>query len=226
MGKVENMEDIVIIGAGGFGREVQWLIERINESEKEKTGRGKFNIKGYIDDGVKAGTVVDGYEVLGTIEYLKSYGEPLSVACAIGNSKTRKKVINKIKDNKNLKFPNLIDPSVKKSGRIEMGVGNIICADCILTVDIVVSDFCILNLDCTVGHDAELEAYVTLYPSVNISGAVSIGRCTEIGTGSSIIQGISVGDGVIIGAGSVVIRDCPDECTAVGVPCKPVKFHE
>lgn len=45
MGKVENMEDIVIIGAGGFGREVQWLIERINESEKEKTGRKRCGLQ-------------------------------------------------------------------------------------------------------------------------------------------------------------------------------------
>lgn len=219
------MEDIVIIGAGGFGREVQWLIERINEREEEKTGERKFNIKGYIDDGVKTGTIVDGYKVIGTVDYLREYGSVLSVVCAIGNSKIRKRVINKIRDKQNLVFPNLIDPSVKRSGRIEMGEGNIICADCILTVDISISDFCILNLDCTVGHDARLGSYVTLYPSVNVSGAVSIGRCTEIGTGSSIIQGISVGDAVIIGAGSVVIRDCPDECTAVGVPCKPVKFH-
>lgn len=219
------MEDIVIIGAGGFGREVQWLIERINEKEEEKSGSKKFNFKGYIDDGVKAGTIVDGYEVIGTVEYLREYEGELSVVCAIGNSKIRERVINKIKDKHNLVFPNLIDPSVKKSGRIKMGEGNIICADCILTVDIVISDFCIINLDCTVGHDAGLEAYVTLYPSVNVSGAVSLGRCTEVGTGSSIIQGISVGNGVIIGAGSVVIRDCPDECTAVGIPCKPVKFH-
>lgn len=215
------MQDIVIIGAGGFGREVQWLIERINDNSEEK----KWNIKGYIDDGLEKGTLVDGYEVIGNVDLLKTWTEPLAAACAIGNSKTRGRVMEKITDNKFLSFPNLIDPSVKKSQRIEMGCGNIICADCILTVDIIIQDFCIINLDCTIGHDARLNSFVTLYPSVNISGCVTVGKHTELGTGTNIIQGISIGTGVIIGAGSVVIKDCPDECTAVGSPCKPIKFH-
>ena len=58
------MKNIVIIGAGGFGREVQWLLERMNEKEKQ------WNLLGYIDDGVAVGTIVDGLPVLGNITYL------------------------------------------------------------------------------------------------------------------------------------------------------------
>ena len=183
------MKNIVIIGAGGFGREVQWLLERMNEKEKQ------WNLLGYIDDGV-------------------------------GSSKTRKKIIDKIIDNENLEFPNVIDPSVQMSERICMGKGNIICAGNIMTVDIEIGDFNIINLDCTVGHDAVLHSYVTVYPSVNISGCVEAGDETELGTGSHIIQGIHIGEKTIIGAGSVVIRDMPSNCTAVGNPAKPIKFHE
>ena len=53
------MKNIVIIGAGGFGREVQWLLERMNEKEKQ------WNLLGYIDDGVAVGTIVDGASLCG-----------------------------------------------------------------------------------------------------------------------------------------------------------------
>lgn len=216
------MKDIVIIGAGGFGREVQWLIERINE-ENPKANR--WNIRGYIDDGKEVGTEINGYRVLGGIDYLKNTKTKLSVVCAIGASKTRKKVIKKISDYQNLEFPNLIDPSVIFSNYVQCGKGNIICAGSILTVNINIADFCIINLDCTLGHDDVLESYVTIYPSVNVSGCVCVGECSELGTGTQIIQGKNIGKGTIIGAGAVVVKDMPDECTAVGSPCKPIKFH-
>lgn len=212
------MRDIVIVGAGGFGREVQWLLERMNTCEKT------WNLRGYIDDGVAAGIMIDGLPVLGDVEYLKQIEEPLAVVCAVGASKTRKKIIERIIDNKNLDFPNVIDPSVQRSERICMGKGNIICAGNLLTVDITLGDFNIINLDCTVGHDAVLHSYVTVYPSVNISGCVEVGDETELGTGSHIIQGRRIGRNTVVGAGAVVIRDIPSDCTAVGNPAKPIKF--
>lgn len=88
------------------------------------------------------------------------------------------------------------------------------------------SVFAIINLDTTVGHDAILDSFVTVYPGCNISGNVHIGQLCEIGTGTQVIQGLSIGDSTVVGADSVVIRDLPANCTAVGVPAKPVKFHE
>ncbi len=216
------MKDIVIIGAGGFGREVQWLIERINDSSRKDN---RWNILGYIDDNVEAGTDINGYRVLGGMEYLLSTSTPLAVTCAIGASKIREKAISKIRAQQNLYFPNLIDPSVLKSDLIEIGEGNIICAGTIMTVNIRIADFCIVNLDCTIGHDDVLDSFVTIYPSVNVSGCVHVGMCSELGTGTQIIQGKNIGSGTIIGAGAVVVKNMPDECTAVGSPCKPIKFH-
>ena len=79
------MKNIVIIGAGGFGREVQWLLERMNEKEEQ------WNLLGYIDDGVAVGTIVDGLPVLGNITYLIETKEPLAVVCAVGSSKPEKR---------------------------------------------------------------------------------------------------------------------------------------
>lgn len=219
------MQNIVIIGAGGFGLEVQWLIERINETHYSKTGEQLWNILGYIDDGVEIGTAVHGYSILGRVDDLIGYSSPVAVTCAIAAAKTRKKVIDNIKENKNLSFPNLIDPCAQISNRIDWGKGNIVCAGSVITVDVKIPDFCIINLNSTIGHQVVFESFVTVYPSVNVSGCVTVGECSELGTGMQIIQGKTIGKGTVIGAGAVVVKDIPDECTAVGSPCKPIKFH-
>ena len=212
------MKQIVIIGAGGFGREVQWLIERINEQNMT------WEIKGYIDDGVEIGTQINGYTVLGGVQTLLNRKEKISVVCAIGSAKTRKRIIDKLSSDDNLEFPNLIDPNVQMSRYVNLGKGNIICAGNILTTNITVKDFTILNCGCTIGHDAVINSFVTVYPSVNISGCVIIGENVEVGTGTQIIQGKNICANAIVGAGSVVVKDIENEGTYVGVPAKPIKY--
>lgn len=213
------MNDIVIIGAGGLGREVQWLIERINEHDK------KWNIVGYIDDGIEIGTVIDGYSVLGGVNYLLKSDKKWNVVCAIGNATIREEIIHKLSVNHNLVYPNLIDPSVIISNRVKIGEGNIICPGVVISVDLKIGNFNLIDWNCTVGHDVVMDSYITLFPNVNVSGSVEIGRCVEIGTGTQIIQGKKIGKNTIIGAGSVVVRDVSDDVVAVGVPVKMIKSN-
>lgn len=217
------MNQLLIVGASGFGREVAWLVDRINQYEISP----KWEILGFIDDNIKIhGEVVNGYSVLGGITILEKYPDAYAV-CAIGSSKARRHVIETIKNRYSfVKFATLIDPSVIKSDRVLIGEGTIICAHSILTVNIEIGQHVIINLHCTVGHDAILHDYVTIYPNVNISGAAKIGINSEIGTGSQVIQGITIGEHSIIGAGAVVIRDVPHSCTAVGCPAKLIKTFE
>lgn len=213
------MKDLYIIGAGGFGREVAWLVERINEVEPT------WNIKGFIDDNKAIwNTKEDDYFVLGGCEYLMSLQDVYAV-CAVGNAAIRKHIIEKFKDS-GVRFATLIDPSVIISNRVNIGEGTIICAGTIITVDVSMGRHVIVNLDCTIGHDTVVSDFVTIYPSVNLSGNVAVGECVELGTGMQIIQGKSVGKGTVIGAGSVIVRDIPENCTAVGSPAKPIKFFE
>ena len=210
------MKDLYIIGAGGFGREVAWLIERINEV------RPTWNLKGFIDDNeCMWGSEEGGYKVLGGCDYLISLGNVYAV-CAIATAKVRQIVIDKFADSE-VKFATVIDPSVRISNKVEIGEGTIICAGTTVTVDIKIGNHVIINLDCTIGHDAVIEDYVTIYPSVNVSGNVLIGRCSELGTGMQIIQGKKVADNTIIGAGAVVVKDCAESGIYVGSPAKKIK---
>ena len=213
---MSTLRDLYIIGAGGFGREVAWLVERINEVNPT------WNLKGFIDDNESLWGSVEGeYPVLGGCEYLKSLGDVYAV-CAVGSAKVRKIIIGRIKES-NVKFATLIDPSVLVSKRVEIGEGSIICAGTIITVDIRIGNHVIINLDCTIGHDVDIEDFVTIYPSVNVSGNVLIGQCTELGTGTQIIQGKTITANSIVGAGAVVVKNIEGPGTYVGSPAKKIK---
>jgi sugar O-acyltransferase (sialic acid O-acetyltransferase NeuD family) len=212
------MKDIVIIGAGGFGREVAWLIEDINKVNND------WNIIGFVDDNKYIqGTEINGYKVVGDIDWLKK--QELFVVNAIGDSIIKKKVMEKLDGSKN-KYPVLIHPSVICSDSVSFGEGSIICAGNIITVNIEIGKHVIINLDCTIGHDAIIGDYSTILPSVNISGFVKTEECVSFGTGSAVIQGVNIGRNTVVGAGAVVVKDLPANCTAVGSPAKPIKFHE
>lgn len=210
------MKDLYIIGAGGFGREVAWLVERINDVSFE------WSLKGFIDDDESIwGSKEDGYPVLGGCEYLKKIGDVYAV-CAVGSAKVRKKIINKLADSQ-VRYATLVDPSVIMSKRIRVGEGSIICAGTIITVDVIIGKHVIVNLDCTLGHDDIINDFVTMYPSVNVSGNVEIGECSELGTGAQIIQGKKIVPNTIIGAGAVVVKDIEEKGTYVGSPVRKIR---
>lgn len=212
------MKKLYIIGAGGFGREVAWLVERMNNQNQT------WDLQGFVDDNESIhGTLEDEYKVLGGCDLLEKIQEDVWCVCAVGSAKIRKKIIDKVSNFKNVHFATLIDPSVLCSKRIKIGEGSILCAGTILTVDITIGNHVIINLDCTVGHDVKMSDYITLYPSVNVSGNTTIGKFVELGTGAQIIQGKTIIDNTIIGAGAVVVKDINESGTYVGSPAKRIK---
>lgn len=212
------MKNIAIFGCGGFGREVATLIEEINRHKKT------YNIIGFFDDAVSANTIINGYPILGGINELNKWKGKLSLAIAIGTPTIKVDILSKI-INTNIDFPALIHPSViiGNSNYVTIGRGCIICAYSVITVNVQISDFVILNLGCTVGHDTIIGAYSAFMPSVNISGEVNIKEGVYVGTGAKIINQITIGEKTIIGAGAVVAKNLPSNCTAVGVPARVIK---
>ena len=215
------MKNIVIIGAGGFAREIQWLIKDINEQKQE------WNLLGFIDENINnKGLELNNDKVLGTFKdiSINNY-EDLYYVCAVGDPKTKKELVKKA-EKLGLKAGILIHPSVIMSNFVEIGEGSIICAGSILTVNIKIGNHVIINIDSTIGHDAIINDFSTILPSVNISGNTVIEECVSMGTGSSIIQGLSIGKYSTIGAGAVVIKNIPLGSTAVGMPAKVIKVDD
>nr|WP_325212018.1 acetyltransferase [uncultured Oscillibacter sp.] len=207
------MEDIVILGAGGFAKEALWILERNNESRKD------WNILGFVDQMKTEQEPVKGYGVIGDDEWLLRYPHPINVVCGFGSPALRRKVVQKYKDEAyNVTFPTLISNGANVSRHALLQEGCVICSGTMAAPNVKLGSFVILNLNCTVGHDTVIQEFSVVNPGANISGNVVIGNDSEIGTGSCIIQGKRLGPGTIVGAGSVIIRDVPGHCTVVGNP--------
>lgn len=213
------MEKIAIAGSGGFAREILTLIDDINQRQPT------YEVVGFVDNDTSK--TIHGYPVIGDDDYVNQIKEPLSVVIAVGEPHLKKKIRNKY-TNPLVKFPSLIHPSVLIGSKdtVCVGEGCVICAGCILTTDIKIKDFVTLNLMCTVGHDTEIDNYCSFMPSVNISGEVKVDEGVYVGTGAKIINQLEIGNNTIIGAGAVVAKSLPADCTAVGVPAKPIKFNK
>ncbi|MEA4883834.1 MAG: acetyltransferase [Clostridia bacterium] len=209
------MKRIAIVGAGGFGREVAWLIEEINVASPE------WSLLGFLDDGA-TGTTVEGQPVLGPIDHVGELDQDVYVACAIGDPRLRKRLVDKLQQF-HRRFATLIHPSVRKSQHVAIGEGSIICAGTILTTNISIGKHCLLNLDCKVGHDSILGDFTSCMPAVNIAGDVIIEEGCYFGLNACVINRKRVGGWSVIGAGAAVVKDIPARTVAVGVPATPIK---
>ncbi len=207
---------IAIYGAGGFGKEVACLIERINKNE------GDWQMIGFFDDTKPAGTAVSRYgKVLGGIEALEQVDEPLAVAFAINENKTVRRIRESI-SNENISFPNLIDPSVfiVDAESLEMGTGNIIQNDCMISCDVKIGDFNLINDHVIIGHDNVIGDYNGIMPGAHLSGGVTIGNNNLLGVASVVLQSMEIGNGITLGANSVLMTQPKDESTYLGVPAR------
>ena len=215
-----TMKKIIIIGAGGFGREVKMLIDQINNSKPQ------YEFVGYYDDGIQKGTFINGFPVLGSVLDVNLINEKTYVALGLGNPVYKKNVTQEL-NNSNLIFETLIHPSVLiGNDEVSLGKGVLVCAGSIITCNIAIHDFVTVNLVCTIGHDSILKDFVSIMPGCNISGEVIIENGVYIGTGAKVINQVTIGENSIIGAGAVVSKSIPENCTAVGIPAKPLKYHK
>jgi sugar O-acyltransferase (sialic acid O-acetyltransferase NeuD family) len=214
------MKDLVIVGAGGFARDVAWLIKEINSDATA------WHFLGFVEaDHTQVGRVCGDATVIGDDQWLLQYEKELGVAVAIGNLKAIDRIRQSLCIKRNLSFPNLVHPSTLwDRKRIEMGVGNIVCAHNIFTTDIRIGSFNLFNLASTFGHDDVIGDCCAFNPGVNIAGRVTIGNRCLVGTGAAIFENLTLGDDVVVGGGSVVTRDVHSGLTVFGNPAKPL-YH-
>ncbi|MGH7688003.1 MAG: acetyltransferase [Gemmatimonadaceae bacterium] len=211
--------NLLIFGAGGFGREIAWLA---NESRDKET---RYCPVAFIDEQPEQ----YGYEVhelpvlIPEDAAIRHPGAAFVVA--IGSPKLRKRIVGDLLQ-LGFKPANLIHRGCAFGPQIKIGKGVVVCAGTTVTTDATIGDYSQVNLHCTIGHDAVLEPFATLAPGVHISGWVEIGEGAYLGTGAVVING-SVGEPVrigresVIGAGAVVTKSVPNGETWIGVPARP-----
>lgn len=207
------MSKIVIVGGSGFGKEVIWLAQDCGNE-----------ILGVLDDNLFGNRTYSlGVPVLGAIDDWRKYSD-CEFVVAVGDPRTRCKIVKKMRALGEPNFGTLIHPRTEISSTVSVGAGSIICAGCIITVDITIGEHCILNLNVTVGHDTVIQNFVTVAPMVAISGNVTLDNNVEVGTGATIRQGVRIMEGAMLGMGGVLTKNIPENTIFIGNPAK--KFKE
>jgi sugar O-acyltransferase (sialic acid O-acetyltransferase NeuD family) len=201
--------DLVIVGAGGLGREVLWVARATD-----------WRPIGFLDD-VPVGSFLDA-PYLGPVAAASKFRNAHFVI-AIGEPRLRKSVADRMTGDENLRFATVIHPSALLSNSVQVGVGTVISAACIATVQVRIGSHVILDRGVNVGHDCVIGDFCTVSPLVPVAGGVTLEDGVWIGASAAIRQGVVLRQGSMAGMGAVVVRDVAANQVVTGSPARPLK---
>lgn len=219
---------LVVVGIGGFGREVIDIIDALNHQD-----HAAIELVGTIDDSPSAANVAKvvarGVPYLGTLkEFLTqnpietaTINNAPSYVIAIADPQARH-AIDAEMTAAGLIPGTLVHPSATIGAGTTIAPGVIICAGARLTCDISVEKHAHIHVNATIGHDAKLESFASVYPSGTVSGNCKLKEGSTVGANATVLQQLTVGGWSFIGAGAVVVRDVPVNELVKGVPAKAV----
>lgn len=207
-------DKLIIIGASGHGKVAADIAIKMN----------KWKNIAFLDDNIIIKSTM-GFDVIGTTLDAIAYKNEADFFVAIGSNTTREKIQEKLVD-KGINVVSLIHPSAIIASEVEINIGTVIMAGVVINSCTKIGKGCIINTSTSLDHDNFIEDYVHISPGSNLAGNVNVKKGSWIGSGSTVINNIIIRENCVVGAGAVVIRDLPANCTAVGLPAKPIKFHK
>lgn len=209
------MKHLIILCAGGFGREIYC-------SARESIGYGSdYDIKGFLDDNIHA---LDGYEnyppILGTIKDYIPLEDDVFV-CAVGVVHTKRKITENMMS-RGAQFISLIHKTAYISMNVKLGKGCMILADARIHCDVTIGDYVTIQPKAIIGHDVKIGDWTLINAYADCGGMSKIGEGVTIHTTSFVVPLGVVEDNATVGAGSVTLRRVKAGTTVFGVPAKPI----
>lgn len=205
---------LVIVGAGGFGREaLAWARQSLQMSRE-------WTIKGFIDDNVSA---LEGKNVpavwLSTVDDYQPQTEDLFI-CAMGTPTLKRKCWQKI-EARGGRFTRVVHRTAVIGDNVELADGVILCPYTVVSANNRLGCGVAINTHSTVDHDVTVGNWSQINLHCDLTGGVQVGSEVFVGSSVSIIPNVKVGDGAYIGAGAVVVRDVAPGAKVYGVPARP-----
>lgn len=204
---------LLIFGTSGISKEVKTIIDEINN----RNYNNSFDFLGFVSEKVEdIGRNIGSCKVVCSDSCFEEYisvFKQLGVVIPIGTPEIKRAIWDRVRRYSNLVYPNIISPSaqIMDQSSIEMGVGNIICSGCVLTTEIRIGNFNLINLNSSIGHNVILGDYGVINPLASISGNVEIEDGVLIGAGCAIKQGTTIRKKSIVGLGAIITKDVADE---------------
>jgi sugar O-acyltransferase (sialic acid O-acetyltransferase NeuD family) len=194
-----------IYGAGGHGKVVLDAMQLAH-----------IDCTGFIDD--KEVSNWAGLSVLKLSDLVLE--NSLYFHLAIGNSKTREKLVARLK---HANFFSVIHPSAVIAKTAQIGHGTFLAAQSVIAPDAKVGSHCIINHTAVVDHDCVVDDYTHIAPQSSLGGGVKVGKGVLIGAGAVVLPGVVIADYAVIGAGAVVTKYVAMGMTVVGNPANPIE---
>ena len=215
------MKKIVLYGAGGFGREVVSIVEVLNSIKPT------YELLGFVDDNpnYQAGTLINGYPMLGNKDWLLSHKDEVWCTCTVGNARQKATIQRDITE-QGVRFETIIAYGGFIGKFTKIGAGCVFYGSVTISSNCSIGDGVLINQGCTIGHDAVIGDYTTIMPGTGISGSVSIGSEVTIGGHAFIVPEKKIGDGATVAAGSIVFTNVKAGTTVLGNPARRMKELE
>lgn len=214
------MKKLVLYGAGGFAREVAFMIERINQAKPT------YDLLGFVVDEeyYVPDTMIHGYPVIGTGDWLVEHKDEVVCTCVIGEPPARREEIQEKYEALGVKFETLISPDVEMHESVKIGDGCIVCWRTTFTVDIEIGKGTLINGRNAFGHDAKVGNYCSIFADCSINGHVKIGDRVKVGGKSYFCPKVKIGDDATVAAGSVVFTNVKAGRHVIGNPAKRINL--
>jgi len=209
------MKKLIIIGAGGFGREVAWVVERINRVSS------CWELVGFCDDAAeKQKGLCGGYPLLGTVETAMLSGIAFFF-CALGSNRARQAMTERAIA-LGLKAVTVVDPTAVIAPDVEIGAGSYTGIGSVVSTGTRLGNGVIVNHQVCVGHDVGVDDFAQLCPGVKVSGGCKIGEGALLGTNAGTIPLKKIGAWSTVGAGMTALRDVADGASVIRIAAREV----
>jgi sugar O-acyltransferase (sialic acid O-acetyltransferase NeuD family) len=211
-------EPLVVVGAGGFGREALDVVEAINQA-----GPRSFDVIGVVDDApterTRALIGARGIRLLGTLDEWIAADDGARYVIGVGNPSARRAMVDR-REAAGRQAATLIHPRVGVGSVSTVAAGSVICAGVEISTNVTVGRHVHLNPAVTVGHDSVIDDVVSVNPGAIVSGNVHLASGALIGAGAVVLQGLTVGAGAAVGAAACVTYDVAAAAIVKGVPAR------